>query len=156
MTDIDDFSSPHDEADERRAEEPPDGYYDTRPVDLEEVEQRLERLKFLAPPFGVVATRAELNGTEDLNDLAALIGQEVHGMLAELREARQRIAEWEALEKREEWAVTLGGAVPPIGPIQDGEYVEAALDLARKHKGQAWRRLLTVHPWEPIAADAPF
>jgi hypothetical protein len=151
MTDIDDLYEP---GDDREPVEPDE--YEQQPVDLEEVEQRLERLKFLAPPFGMVATRAQLNGTEDLHDLAALIGQEVHGLIAELREARQRIAGWEALETREEWSVT-GGPDFPATPGVPVAPAEGALGYARRYEAaQAWRRRLTVHPWEPIANEPPF
>lgn len=155
MTHVDDLHEPGDDREPTEPTEPDE--FDEPPVDLEEVEQRLERLKFLAQPFGMVATRAELNGTEDLHDLAALIGQEVHGLIAEVREARRRIAEWEALEKREEWTVTGGFDFPaePRGPSIAPP--EAALGYARRHEdAQAWRRTLTVHPWEPISPKAPF
>ena len=130
------------------------------PVDLEEVEQRLERLKFLAPPFGMVATRAELNGTEDLHDLAALIGHEVHGIIADLRAARERIAKWEALPTREEWTVTEDSSTPPAARHNLRFTADAALGFAAQRGEQAWRQVVidraVVHPWEPIDGKAPF
>jgi hypothetical protein len=153
MTHVDDLYEP---GDDREPTEPDE--FDDQPVDLDEVEQRLERLKFLAPPFGMVATRAELNGTEDLHDLAALIGREAHGLIAEVREARRRIAEWEALEKREEWAVTPGRDSAPGDGVTVSCDVQAdhARWLARGHGAQMWRRMLSVHPWEPIDDKGPF
>lgn len=157
MTDVDDLWEPGDD----REPEPCEWYPAPEPIDLEEVEQRLERLKFLAAPFGIVATRAELNGTQDLADLAALIGQEVHGLIAEVREGRRRNAEWEALPTREEWAVTENETIPPraetVGPFT----AEGAARAAAKHGVQAWRRIVTtqpvvVRPWEPISDEAPF
>jgi hypothetical protein len=150
MTHVDDLYEPGDD----REPEPCDWYPAPEPVDLEEVEQRLERLKFLAPPFGMAATRAELNGTEDLHDLAALIGQEVHGLIAEVREARQRIAEWEALPTRERWTVTGGRDVQP----GQAAFEFATYDLADRQGNdakQVWRRMLSIHPWEPIDLDRP-
>lgn len=152
MTDVDDLH----EGDDREPEEDERWAPGVVPVNLDEIEQRIERLGFLAPPVGLVATKAEPSGTEDLADLRELIGHDVPGLIADLRAARERIAEFKALEKREEWAVTLGSALPPTGPIEDGDFSKAALDLARKHKGQAWRRTLTVHPWEPVDDEAPF
>lgn len=154
MTDINDLWEP---GDDREPVEPDE--YEQQPVDLEEVEQRLKRLQFLAPPFGMAATRAELNGTEDLHDLAALIGQEVYGLMAELRAARERIAEWEALETREEWTVTPGRDVvpsmaePACRRFSSGD-LAAAVAINDGH--QLWRQRSSVHPWEPIALDAPF
>lgn len=159
MTDIDDFGGHYDDADMARAEEPPEGFYDQQPVDLDEVEQRLERLKFLAPPFGMVATRAELNGTEDLHDLAALIGQDVWGLIAEVRQARVVIAEWEALPTREEWAATCDRDTPPHlaeGEVWHGDSADDAAAVARRHGMHLWRQVLSVHHWEPIDSEAPF
>ncbi|MEV6035971.1 hypothetical protein AB0L65_32780 [Nonomuraea sp. NPDC052116] len=154
MTHVDDLYEP---GDGREPGEP--DVSDEQPVNLDEVEQRLERLKFLAPPFGMVATRAELNGTEDLHDLAALIGQEVHGLIAEVRESRQRIAEWEALPTREEWTVTSGQSRPP----RSGDLrftADAAMNFAARDGKQAWRQVVldraVVRPWEPIDEKAPF
>ncbi|MFC4006546.1 hypothetical protein ACFOY2_04895 [Nonomuraea purpurea] len=141
MTHVDDLYEPGDD----REPEPCEWYPAPEPVDLEEVEE------LVAKRDVVHADVKEQRETE-----RRLLDELLPAMADELAEARQRIAEFEALEKREEWAVTVGGAVPPTGPIQDGEYGEAALDLARKHKGQAWRRFLTVHPWEPISPEAPF
>lgn len=150
MTDINDYSSP---GDDREPVEPDE--YDEQPVDLDEVEQRLERLKFLAQPFGMVATRVELNGAEDLHDLAALVGQDVYGLIAEVREARRRIAEFEALPYREEFATTAQEQVPPNKhhPYR----VTAGEALKAEQKGrQGWARRLTIHPWELLSPKAPF
>lgn len=154
MTHLDDPYEPGDD----REPEPCEWYPAPEPVDLDAIEQRLERLKFLAPAFGIVATRAELNGTEDLHDLAALIGQEVHGLITEVREGRRRIAEFEALPKREEWTVTESGSRPPRST--DLRFTpDAALSLARRGK-QMWRQTVVDHavvrPWEPIELDAAF
>jgi hypothetical protein len=154
VTHVDDLYEP---GDDREPVEPDE--YEQQPVDLEEVEQRLERLKFLAPPFGMAATRAELNGTEDLHDLAALIGQEAHGLIAELREARERIAKWEALPTREEWAATRDRDASPRfaeGDVWYGDSADDAATVAKRHGMHMWRQRLSVHPWEPISSRAPF
>lgn len=154
MTDINDLWEPGDD----REPEPCEWYPAPEPIDLEEVEQRLERLKFLAAPFGMVATRAELNGTADLHDLAALIGQEVHGLIAEVREGRRRIAEWEALPTRERWTVTAssGEKPAPFAYWWDSEADAKTALLCRDDGGQLWREVETVHPWEPISTEPPF
>lgn len=78
-------------------------------------------------------------------------------MLAELREARRRIAEWEALEKREEWAVTARRDVEPSKTMPLICETQQSLDNALKVSGGvAWVRRLTVHPWEPVDSEAPF
>jgi hypothetical protein len=137
VTHVDDLYEPGDD----REPEPCDWYPAPEPLDLD----GLQKLYALAEePGGLPAW-------------GRIVYLRVPELIAELREARQRIAEWEALPTREEWAVTLGKVQPdPADPIQDGDFAEAALDLARKHKGQAWRRTLTVHLWEPISLDAPF
>jgi hypothetical protein len=79
-------------------------------------------------------------------------------LVRELREARQRIAEWEALEKREEWVVTPNrDSVPCDGTtISCADQAAHAEWLARTRGAQMWRRMLSVHPWEPIDSEAPF
>ena len=91
-----------------------------------------------------------------------LLDTAVPQMLAELRAARERIAEFEALPTREEWAVTDNDSTPPRAEI-GGYYFtpEGAMRLAAEHGVQAWRRVVTtgpvvVHPWEPIADKSPF
>lgn len=151
MTHVDDLY----EGDDREPEEDERWAPGVVPVNLDEIEQRIERLGFLAPPVGLVATKAELNGTEDLADLRELIGHDVPGLIADLRAARQRIAEWEALEKREEWAVTFGDEKPDAESAITNASAEMAAEYVRQG-GQLWRRALTVHPWEPIDEKAPF
>ncbi|MEU6709917.1 hypothetical protein ABZ897_00445 [Nonomuraea sp. NPDC046802] len=143
MTHVDDLDEVNDR--EPMEPEPCEWYPAPKLVDLEEVEE------LIAKRDVVHADVDEQRETE-----RRLLDEILPAMAAELKAARERIAEFEALEKREEWAVALGGSVPPTGPIQDGDYGEAALDLARKHKGQAWRRKLTVHPWEAISSEPPF
>lgn len=152
MTHVDDLH----EGDDREPDEDERWAPGVVPVNLDEVEQRLERLSFLAPPLGIVATRAELDGTEDLADLRDLIGHDVPGLVADLRHARQRIAEWEALETREEWATTPDQKIAPNKNVPYRVTPHHALKEAQKGQRQVWRRMLSVHPWEPIDADAPF
>ncbi|GAA2861063.1 hypothetical protein [Nonomuraea rubra] len=136
MTHMDDLSSPN----------------DREPGEPEEPEQ--------APPL-------DLDALEKLLDLAAgpdalpawgqMVYIQVPDLIAELRAARQRIAEWEALEKREEWAVTGGPNFPaePSGPpISPDKGVIAYVN--RHAAAQLWRRMLSVHAWEPVDSEAPF
>jgi hypothetical protein len=87
-----------------------------------------------------------------------LLDTAVPQMLAELRGARQRIAEFEALPTREEWVVTPGRDSAPGDGVTISCDVQAdhAKWLARSKDAQMWRRMLSVHPWEPIANEAPF
>lgn len=125
------------------------------PVDLEEVEKRIERLSFLVPPPGLKLTSVTLPGAEDLKDLRELVGHDAPGLLADLREARRRIAEFEALPTRERWTVTSGLDVPPRSVVLEYADREAAGRYGNGGK-QVWRRRLTVHPWEPVDSSPPF
>jgi hypothetical protein len=114
------------------------------PIDLDEVEALLR--VYLSKEDGV--------GMSAAVRLADIAGD----MAAELREARQRIADWEALPTREEWTVTSSRSRPPRST--DLRFTaDAAMSLARDGK-QAWRQVVVdhavVHPWEPIDAEAPF
>jgi hypothetical protein len=139
MTHVDDLHEPGDD----REPEPCDWHPTPEPADLDEVES---------------LHRAYLSGDDKVSlsaavRLAALTGD----LLAELREARQRIAEWEALPTREEWAGTVSRNEPP----EPGKTVfyrdfETAEKDTAKNAAQLWRRMLSVHPWEPIDSEAPF
>lgn len=134
MTHVDDLYEP---GDDREPGEP-----DVEPsLDLDAVEESI---------------RVYYGGSDDDSGKAAEeLLMVVSRMAAELREARERIAEWEALEKREEWAVTGGPDFPPApGAFAYGAY-EAANRYGNDSK-QMWRRRLTVHPWEPIVDESPF
>lgn len=86
-----------------------------------------------------------------------LLERAVPQMLAELRAARERITEWEALEKREEWAVTARRDVAPSKSMPlIRRTAESAEQAVKVSGGVLWRRRLTVHPWEPIANEPPF
>lgn len=136
MTHVDDLYEPGDDR------EPEPDERDKQPLDLED----LQKLYDLA---------AESGGLPAWGQIVYL---RVPDLIAELREARQRIAGWEALPTREEWTVT-GGPNFPAEPgeptIAPGE--QAVVEYARRHEtAQLWRRMLSVHPWEPIADKAPF
>ena len=137
MTDINDDYSPHDEADEARAECPPEDYGQLPPLDLKQAQAAYEQV--LREPHSPAVSR----------------------VLSALAMAIERIAGFEALPTREEWAVTENDSTPPstetVGPFT----AEGALRAAAKHGVQAWRRVKTadpvvVRPWEPISPDAPF
>lgn len=141
MTDINDDYSPHDAADEARAEDPPDGYGQRPPLDLDE----LQKLYDLA---------AEPGG---LPSWGRIVYLRVPDLIAELREARERIAEFEALEKREEWAVTARREVVPSKSMPLlCESADSAAKAVKVSGGVLWVRRLTVHPWEPIVDESPF
>jgi len=125
------------------------------PVDLDEVEQRLERLK-LPSVEGWTVNRLVVTG-EDLEVLSDLLSHDIQNLIAEVREGRQRIAEWEALPAREEWAVTARRDVEPSKTMPLICKTPESLDNALKVSGGvAWVRRLSVHPWEPIDDEAPF
>lgn len=139
MTHVDDLYEPGDD----REPEPCEWYPAPEPVDLDD----LAKLYDLAmAEDGLAAWRG-------------IVLLQVPGLIAELREARQRIAEWEALPTVEEWAVTDDAFTPP----RDGERfaADAALAIAARDGRQAWRqtriaRPVVVRPWEPIDSEAPF
>lgn len=87
-----------------------------------------------------------------------LLDTAVPQMLAELRAARERIAEFEALPTREEWTVTESASRPPMSTDRSvwGGTAEMVADYAAKHGAQMWRRMVSEHPAEPIDLDAPF
>jgi hypothetical protein len=141
MTYVDDLYEPGDDR------EPELDERDEQPVDLAEVEDA----------YQVVFPKVAWLGSsgERLVDAVPLL-------IAELREARRRLAEFEALPTREEWAVTDNDSTPPRAAL--GGYhlaPEVAMRVAAEHGVQVWRRVVTtkpvvVRPWEPISSEAPF
>lgn len=114
------------------------------PVNLDEVAALLRRAE------NAFSRYEQEKAERDLIEVA------VPQMIDEIGDLRLRIAEWEALEKREKWSVT-GGPDFPAEPGVPVAPAESALGYARRHKdAQAWRRTLTVHPWEPIDTEPPF
>jgi hypothetical protein len=137
MTDIDDLYEP---GDDREPGEP-----DVEPqLDLDAVEESI---------------RVYYGGSDDDSGKAAEeLLMVVSRLAAELREARERIAEWEALPTREEWTVTGGreSSPDPANHLLWGGAAEKAADYAAKYGVQMWRRVVSVRPAEPIDLDAPF
>jgi hypothetical protein len=78
-------------------------------------------------------------------------------LVTELREARERIAAFEALPTREEWVVT-GGPDFPAEPGGPPVWPDAGVVayVKRHATAQLWRRLLTVRPYEPVDERGPF
>lgn|GEM_PF-4441692 len=112
------------------------------PLDLDAVEESI---------------RVYYGGSDDDSGKAAEeLLMVVSRLAAELREARERIAEFEALPTREEWVVTEGRDFAPNGSEHRFPNGDAAVSGATVIGGQAWRRSLTVSPWEPIANEPPF
>jgi hypothetical protein len=151
MTYVDDL---HEAGD--REPEPCEWYPAPEPVDVDEVEQRLNQLK----PLGALIesspiTHVILSDAEDVTALCGLVGHDVPALVAELIAARERIAEWEALETREEWAVTKSCDVSPPPHAYHYPRGDAAIRAAERHGHQAWRRALIVHPWQPIDSQPP-
>lgn len=139
MTHVDDLYEPGDDREPGEPEHQP-------PLSLEQIQGALS----------VVNDRTDTG--DPYEAITLLLDVAVPQMLAELREARQRIAAFEALPTREEWTVT-GGPNFPVEPgeptIAPGE--QAVVEYARRHEtAQLWRRMLSVHPWEPISDKAPF
>lgn len=143
MTHVDDLYEPADD----REPEPCDWYPAPEPVDLEEVEG-LYRAYVTCGGVGGVRLSAAIR----LADLSA-------DLVAELREARRRIAEFEALEKREDWTVTPSRDDVPTSndPLKSmfsrGDLAE---ETARRNGWQLWRQRSLARPWEPIDSDPPF
>ncbi|HEY9370984.1 hypothetical protein [Streptomyces sp.] len=79
-----------------------------------------------------------------------LLDVAVPQMLAQLRE-------WEALPTREEWAVTGGPNFPDV-PGGPSIWPDAGVIAYVKRHAAArlWRRMLSVHAYEPISPDGPF
>lgn len=141
MTHVDDLHEPGDD----REPEPCEWYPAPEPVDLDDLAKLLD---LASQPGGLPAW-------------GQMVYLQVPGLIAELREARQRIAEWEALPTREEWAVTENDSTPPRAETVSYFTAEGAMRAAAKHGVQAWRQIVTtkpvvVRPWEPIDGKAPF
>ncbi|WP_141703720.1 hypothetical protein [Planobispora rosea] len=58
------------------------------PEQLAEIRDRAHSIRFLAPPGNLRADRVELTGREDLDALAALIGEDIPALLAEVERLR--------------------------------------------------------------------
>ncbi|MFI7114021.1 hypothetical protein ACIBK9_47425 [Nonomuraea sp. NPDC050227] len=135
MTHVDDLYEPGDDR------EPEPDEQAVPPLDLD----NLEKLYDLAnEPGGPLAWRQ-------------VVYMEVPALIAELREARRRIAEFEALPTREEWAGTVSRNEPPEpGKTVFYRDVETAEKDTATNAAQLWRRMLSAHPWEPIDSKPPF
>ena len=139
MTDIDDLYEPADD----REPEPCDWYPAPEPVDLDD----LQKLYDLA------------EADNALPSWRSAVYLRVPELIAELREARQRIAAFEALEKREDWTVTPSRDDVPTSndPLKSmfsrGDLAE---ETARRNGWQLWRQRSLARPWEPIDSDPPF
>lgn len=142
MTRVDDLSGPGDDRDwtldelaERQIPE------QEPPLDLDEIENAYK-----------LADVTQVMGPHTQMAFSA-----VPDLIAELRETRQRIAEWEALPTREEWAGTVSrNEAPEPGKAVFYRDAETAEKDTAQNAAQLWRRMLSVHPWEPIDSEAPF
>ncbi|TMS00122.1 hypothetical protein [Nonomuraea basaltis] len=135
MTHVDDYDEPGDDREPGEPEQEP-------PISTEELAALLRRVQSVG--------RSSM--------WAGVLFDRMPELVDELIAARQRIAEWEALPTREEWTVT-GGPNFPVEPgeptIAPGE--QAVVEYARRHEtAQLWRRMLSVHPWEPLDEASPF
>ncbi|TMR11062.1 pseudouridine-5'-phosphate glycosidase [Nonomuraea turkmeniaca] len=142
MTHATDLYEPGDD----REPEPCEWYPAPEPVDLDEVEAAREQ----------ALIEIDENGAVGEENTELVLRQMLPRLLGELREARQRTAEWEALETREEWATTPHREIPPNKNVPFRVTPHHALKEAQKGQRQVWRRMLSVHPWEPIDDAAPF
>lgn len=136
MTHVDDLYEPGDDREPAEPEQEP-------PLDLEAIKDSIR-------VYYAGSDDDSLKAAEDLLMVSSRL-------VAELREARQRIAEWEALPGREEFATT-DQQTSTIPPNKHHPYrVTAGEALKASEKGrQGWVRRLTVHPWEPIDDKGPF
>jgi hypothetical protein len=98
----------------------------------------------------------------DLEALPEAVGDDpqtigmVEALISEVRALRSRVADFEALECREDWAVTDDKSEVPPPVFYRYRSADRAMADARRYGRQAWRRPLTVHAWEPIDSEAPF
>ena len=139
MTHVDDLYEPGDD----REPEPCEWYPAPELVDLDEIE---------AAHAAHLAGDASAEGKE----AATCVLDAVPGLVAELREARQRIAEFEALPIREDWTVTPRRDVVPDPLMRTFDSGDLTAEAAAKNGWQLWRQRSSVHPWEPIDIDRPF
>lgn len=133
MTDINDLYEPGDDREPCEPEQEP-------PISSEELTALLRRVQRVG--------RSSMWTDVLLDRMPELV--------AELIAARERIAGFEALETREEWAVTKSCEVSPPPHAYRYPGGDAAVRDAKRHGRQAWRRALAVHSWEPIANEPPF
>ncbi|WP_433520072.1 hypothetical protein ACQP2T_63770 (plasmid) [Nonomuraea sp. CA-143628] len=160
MTHADDLYEPGDDRDwtlDELAEREPGEPDQEPPLNLDQIEGALAAYRRGQDP------REGLDPVEasDADQAESfLLDEAVPQLLARLREALQRIAEWEALPTREEWTVTDDSSTPPTS--NHFPYTaNAAMAIAARDGRQAWRRTVmthpaVLHPWEPIANEAPF
>lgn len=149
MTHMDDLH----EANDR---EPVPDERDGQPVNLDQVAAALAAYR-----QGIATVCLEEPHQESTGDQAAsfLLDEALPPLIAELRDARERLARWEALPTTDEWAVTDDRSTPPRDGLRFT--ADAALAIAARDGRQAWRqtrisRPAVIRPWEPIDADSPF
>lgn len=143
LTDIDDDREPV----------PADEPHDVAPVDLDEVEQRAERLRFLYPP-GLVVKDITLTSEQDLAALRQLIGHDVPGLIADLREARTELKRLRA-NPGAQYAIT-DGAEPETAAIP-ATFEQLNEALARPDLDKAfWVRDVYAQPWTRLSTEPPF
>lgn len=110
------------------------------PLDLDEIEDLYRRV--------------HASMTTDEAATIALVGRVPH-LLADLRAARERLAEWESLPTRQEYTVSLN--LPSVGdPALPESSREQLASLADDTRRDLWARTLHVGPWERLDAEAPF
>ncbi|MFI7448160.1 hypothetical protein ACIBQX_11735 [Nonomuraea sp. NPDC049714] len=134
MTHVDDLYEANDREPDEPEQEPP--------LDLDAVEESI---------------RVYYGGSDDDSGKAAEeLVTVVSRMATELREARERIAEFEALETRME-IVVASGHPDKAGLIIPFQSASKALDHADKTPGcKVFYRLHVLQPWLEIDPEAPF
>jgi hypothetical protein len=133
VTDINDLYEPGDDREPGEPDVEP-------PLDLDAVEESI---------------RVYYGGSDDDSGKAAEeLLMVVSRLAAELREARERIAGFEALPIREEWSWSEDPTAEPTPGAY--KFMSAKSAFAFAAGRQVWHRTLTVRPWQPISPDAPF
>lgn len=128
MTDVNDWSEPGDD----REPDPPEEH---EPLDLDEL----------------AATLTDALGDPgELGQATAEVLDAVPHLLARLRAAEAKVARWEGLDHRTEYAVQ-----PPDGGRVVFHSASAAQKAAPKLGGEAQARTVFYHPWVGIQ-DPPF
>jgi len=128
------------------------------PLDLDAIQARLDRLKFLTPSNGLQINRADL-GAEAIDALRDLIEDDVPRLIAELQAAEAALEEqraaWESCTHVHEYALTRPDATPDDGGAAHITAEQADRVLAHPEVGKPWARTISTSPWAPHQAP-PF
>lgn len=139
--------------------EEPDEPDEPEPLDLDAIQARLDRLKFLGPFGNLKTTRVELTGEEDLAALRDLIGDDVPRLIAELQAAEAELervhAYWDSCTHVYEYVLTRPDATPDDGGAAHVTAQQADNAVDHPERFKPWARTTSTSPWAPHQAP-PF